>query len=134
MHRQWGQLFQCLSRMTIVSLWFALKWFLFLELCAWVLSCMAVSGSLRPYGLSPAGILSPWDSPDKNTGVGCHFLLQEIFPTKGSKLGFLHCRQALYHLSYLWVCVKLWLNERMGWWELEVYIMGSLYKSWTSFM
>ena len=26
----------------------------------------------------------PWDSPGKNTGVGCHFLLQEIFPTKGS--------------------------------------------------
>ena len=26
----------------------------------------------------------PWDSPDKNTGVGCHFLLQGIFPTRGS--------------------------------------------------
>ena len=26
-------------------------------------------------------LLCPWDSPGKNTGVGCHFLLQEIFPT-----------------------------------------------------
>ena len=26
----------------------------------------------------------PWDFPDKNTGVGCHFLLQEGFPTQGS--------------------------------------------------
>ena len=26
---------------------------------------------------------SPWNSPGKNTGTGCHFLLQEIFPTQG---------------------------------------------------
>jgi len=31
--------------------------------------------------------------------VGCHFLLQGIFPTQGSNLGLLHCRQILYHLS-----------------------------------
>ena len=31
---------------------------------------------------------------------GCHFLLQEIFPTQGSNLGLLHCRQTLYHLSH----------------------------------
>ena len=35
----------------------------------------------------------------KNTGVGCHSLLQGIFPTQGSNLGLLHCRQILYHLS-----------------------------------
>ena len=28
-------------------------------------------------------LLCPWDSPDKNTGVGCHFLLQGIFPNPG---------------------------------------------------
>ena len=33
--------------------------------------------------------LCPWDSPGKNTGVGCHFLLQEIFPTQGLNLGLL---------------------------------------------
>ena len=38
--------------------------------------------------------------PDKNTGVSCHFPLQRIFPTQGSKLGFLHCRQILYCLSH----------------------------------
>ena len=36
----------------------------------------------------------------KNTGGGCHFLLQEIFPTQGLNLGLLHCRQMLYHLSH----------------------------------
>ena len=34
----------------------------------------------------------------KNTGVGCHFLLQGIFPTQGSNLGLPHCGQTLYHL------------------------------------
>ena len=32
--------------------------------------------------------------------VGSHSLLQGIFPTQGSNLGFLHCRQIIYHLSY----------------------------------
>ena len=40
-----------------------------------------------------------WDFPGKNTGVGCHFLLQEIFLTQGLNPGLLHCRQMLYHLS-----------------------------------
>ena len=43
---------------------------------------------------------SPWDSPSKNPGVGCHFLLQGIFPTQGLNPGLLHCRQTLYHLSH----------------------------------
>ena len=42
----------------------------------------------------------PWDFPGKSTGVGCHFLLQGIFPTQGSNPGLLHCRQTLYHLSH----------------------------------
>ena len=39
------------------------------------------------------------DSPDKNTGVGCHALLQGIFPTQEMNPGLLHCRQILYCLS-----------------------------------
>jgi len=31
---------------------------------------------MRPHGLQPTRLLHPWDSPGKNTGVGCHFLLQ----------------------------------------------------------
>ena len=37
---------------------------------------------LRPHGLWPARLLCPWDSPGKNTGVGCHFLFHWIFPTQ----------------------------------------------------
>ena len=39
-------------------------------------SCSVVSDSLRPHGLWPPRLLCPWDSPGKNTGVGCHFLFQ----------------------------------------------------------
>ena len=39
--------------------------------------------TLRSSGLQPTGLHCPWDSPDKNTGVGSHSLLQGIFPTQG---------------------------------------------------
>ena len=45
-------------------------------------------------------MVSPWNSPGKNTRVGWHFLLQEIFSTQESNLGLPHCRQILYNLSY----------------------------------
>ena len=41
---------------------------------------------------SPPGSSVHGDSPGENTGVGCHALLQGIFPTQVSNLGLLHCR------------------------------------------
>ena len=55
-----------------------------------------------PMDSSPPGSFSPWDSPGKNTGGGCHFLPQRIFWTQGLSLHFLcilHCRWILYPLS-----------------------------------
>ena len=52
-----------------------------------------------PMDCSPPGSSVHGDSPGQNTGVGCHVLLWEIFPTQGSKLCLLklpHCRQILY--------------------------------------
>ena len=66
----------------------------------WKWSCSVVSDSLRSHGPWPARLLHPWDSPGKSTGVGCHFLLQGIFPTHGLNLGLPDCRQMLYHLSH----------------------------------
>ena len=45
-------------------------------------------------------LLHPWNFPGKSTRVGCHFLLQGIYPTQGLNLGLPHCRQTLYLLSY----------------------------------
>ena len=55
-----------------------------------------VSHSLQLHGLWPTRFLCPWDFPGKDTGLGCHFLLQRIFPTQGSNLRLLHllCWQA----------------------------------------
>ena len=39
--------------------------------------------SLAAHRLQPVIFLCPWDFPGKNTGVGCYFLLQGIFPTQG---------------------------------------------------
>ena len=68
-------------------------------LCA-VLSHSVVSSSLRLCGLQPARLFCPWDSPGNNTGMGCHALLQGIFPTRGSNPGLPHCRRILYRLSH----------------------------------
>ena len=48
-----------------------------------------------PMDCSPPGSSVHRDSPGKNTGVGCHDLLQGIFPTQGSNPGLPHCRQIL---------------------------------------
>ena len=42
--------------------------------CCWVAS--VVSDSVRPHRRQPTRLRRPWDSPGKNAGVGCHFLLQ----------------------------------------------------------
>ena len=55
----------------------------------------------------------------KNTGVGCHSLLQGIFPTQGSNPGLLHCRQ-IFLLSVL---------IQFIWWPFLLY--GSLYFFWS---
>ena len=53
--------------------------FIRVQLCAtlWIVAC-------------PPRLLCPWYFPSKNTGVGCHFLLQSIFPIQGSNMPFLH--------------------------------------------
>ena len=73
----------------ISCIWSEVKW-----------SCSDVSDCLRSHGLEPTRLLHPWDFPGKSTGVGCHFLLQRIFPTWVSNPGLRRCRQTLYCLSY----------------------------------
>ena len=53
-----------------------------------------------PHGLRPTRLLRPWDFPGKGTGVGCHFLLQGVFPTRGLNPSLPHCKQMLYPLSH----------------------------------
>ena len=48
--------------------------------------------------------------------MGCHFLLEGIFPTQGLILhvqGFLHCRQILYPLSHGFCQIEVVLQNRL---------------------
>ena len=48
-------------------------------------SCSVLSSCLQLYGLGASRLLYPWNPPGRNTRVGCHSLLQGIFPpTQGS--------------------------------------------------
>ena len=54
---------------------------------------------MTPWTVAHKAPLS-WNSPGKNTGVGCHALIQGIFPTQGSNPCLPHCRWILYRLSH----------------------------------
>ena len=56
-------------------------------LCAQPLHCARLFATLGTIVSRPP---CPGDSPGKNTGVGCHLLLQGVFPTQGSNLYLLH--------------------------------------------
>ena len=66
-------------------------------LCLVAQSCLTLCSAMD---CSPPGSSVHGDSPGKDTRVGCHVLLQGIFPTQGSNPGLPHCQQILYHLSH----------------------------------
>ena len=80
--------------------------------CAKSISCVPLFET--PWDCSLPSSSIHVDSPGKNSGVGCHALLQGIFPTQESNPGLQNCRQILYHLSYQWSASE-WLN----WTELN---------------
>ena len=59
-------------------------------------SCSVLSDTLQPHG-----VLSPWNSPGTNTGVGSLSCLQGIFPTQGSNPGLPHFLGILYCQSHM---------------------------------
>ena len=67
----------------------------FREGCVYLVaqSCLTL-GDRMDYSLLDSSVHG--DSPGKNTGVGCHALLQGIFLTEGSNPGLLHCGLILY--------------------------------------
>ena len=62
---------------------------------------------------------SSWDSPGKNTGVGCHAPFQGIFPTQGSNPGLLHCRLILHRVSK----TLQFLTDWLGVWAIGIQIL-----------
>ena len=58
------------------------------NLCCAVLSCIQLF--VTPMDAKSTRLFCPWNSPGKNTGVGCHFLLQGTFPTQGLNSSLLY--------------------------------------------
>ena len=73
------------------------KYFFCCCYCLVAQSCL----TLQSHGLQSTRLLCPWDFPGKNAGVGCHFLLQGIFPTPGSNLHLLLWQADSLLLSHL---------------------------------
>ena len=73
-------------------------WYLCLFSFKYVLSCSVMSDSVTTWTIACFSVHG--DSPGKNTRVGCHALLQGIFPTQGSNPGLLRHRWILYCLSH----------------------------------
>ena len=106
----------CLVQISASSCWLdPLIIILCRSLCAQSLSHVWLF--VTPMDCSPPGSFVHRDSPGKNTGVGCHALLQGIFKTQGSNLHLPHCRRILNHLNhwgspyvplYLWSFYLLW--------------------------
>ena len=76
------------------------------SVCVPVLSHSVMSNSLWFYGLYLSWLLCPWDSPGRNTEVGYHFLLQGIFPTKGSNWHLLHLLALAGRLLNHWATLE----------------------------
>ena len=86
--------------------------------CVCVCARSVVSYSLWPHGLQPTRLLCPWNFTGKNTGVGCHFLLQGIFPAQGLNPGLLDLLHwqvdslPLHHLGrQLWGTAIQWVKN-----------------------
>ena len=94
--------------------WGGIKWNPYKGvLCLVSQSCLTLC---NPVDYSPSGSSVHGDSLGKNTGVGCHTLLQGIFPTQGLNPGLPHCRQILYCLSHQGSPTKVYVSpkEREG--------------------
>ena len=78
--------------------------------CISYLLCLAAQSCLTLYdsmNCSPPGFSVLGDSPGKNTGVGCHALLQGTFPTQGLNPGLPNCRRILYRLRHQGICMHI---------------------------
>ena len=84
--------------------WASIQHYFFMLLCLVDQLCPTLCDSMDR---SPPGSPVHGDSTGNNTGVGCHALLQRIFPTQGSNPGFPHCRWILYCLVTREVAHKL---------------------------
>ena len=113
------------------------SWFNFrrlLKLVILLFSHSVMSTSLWPYELWPTRLLCPWYSSGKNSGVGCHFLLQGIFPIQGSNPRLLHWQADLFLNQWAtWEAVSWWFNQTQKLPSQEWDVAWSSFQMWLYF-
>ena len=115
----------------------------------WTFYCLCctrsvLSDSLWACGLQPSRLLCPWDCPGKGTRVGCHALLQGVFPTQGLDLHLLHLLHwevgslPLCHLEHYydrgwdgWMAsltrwTWVWVSSGCWWWTGKPGVLQSM--------
>ena len=111
---------RCLSQ-----LWWNVKW---KEVKVKVLAAQSCPALRDPVDCSPPGSSVHGILQAKNTGVGCHSLVQEVFPTQGSNPDLLHCKPIPYCLSHKWKESDNWSDiyiEKHPWKSKQAAVVGS---------
>ena len=90
-HALWEPLFSQFPVFAVIKIMYG---------CCCCLLAKSCPTLLRLHGLQPPRLPCPWDFPAKNTGVGCHFVLQGIFPIQGLSTYFLHWQVNSLPLSH----------------------------------
>ena len=87
--------------------------------------CSVVPNSLQSHGLEPSRLLCLWDFTERITGVGCHFLLQGIFPTQGLNLHLLHLLHWQVGFCFCFFSLLCHLGSPNNWYFLWIHNLWS---------
>ena len=112
---------------------------------SWTCYVLCLVAQLCPVLCNPMDCSHPnssghGDFPGKNIGMGCHTLLQGIFPTQRSNPGLPHCRQILYCMSHQGsLRILQWVADPFsrgtswtGNWTMVSWIAGGFFTSWAT--
>ena len=92
-----------------------------------------VSDSVQPYGQQPSRLLCPQDSPDKNTGVGCHFFLPRGAQINYTSILKIHCqRYAKSTKFWFCICMQVHMFASMKVWPFPNVMVfgGGAWRKW----
>ena len=128
-----------LSLFLSLSVCLSVSWYIYMYICC----CFSLVAEMYQTPCdtedcrTPTRLLCPWDFGCKNTGVGCHFLFQGIFPTRNPHI-------CMYVCIYIYTCIYIYIyihthththtySQRSSWGRSSLEMMGQHEKCITVF-